>query len=67
VKIECTRQAFQKVFNHKDFEFIGKDMSSGVPDQAMTDNETYKDASNRAMNLRNKYLDGDFWIGIEGV
>jgi inosine/xanthosine triphosphatase len=66
VKIECTRQAFQKVFRHKDFVFAGKDASSGVSDQPMSDRETYEGARNRAINLRNNFPDGDFWVGIEG-
>ena len=66
VKIECTRQAFQKVFNHKDFVFTGIDVPSGVSDQPMSDRETYKGARNRAINLRTHYPNGDFWVGIEG-
>ena len=66
VKIECTRLAFQKVFNREDFIFNGKEISSGVSDQPMSDKETFEGASNRAMNLKNSYPDGDFWIGIEG-
>ena len=66
VKIECTRLAFEKVFNHKNFKFVGKDVSSDVSDQPMSDRETYEGARNRAINLRNEFPDGDFWVGIEG-
>lgn len=66
VKIKSTRLAFQKVFNQKDFEFLGREVSSGVPDQPMKDMDTYKGARNRAINIKNEFKDGDFWVGIEG-
>ena len=66
MKIECTRQAFQKVFKHRDFVFTGIDVSSGVSSQPMSDRETYEGARNRAINLKNNYPDGDFWVDIEG-
>lgn len=66
VKIECTRIAFQKVFTQKRFEFLGRRVSSGVPDQPMNDRETYEGARNRALNLKHDFPDGEFWIGIEG-
>jgi non-canonical (house-cleaning) NTP pyrophosphatase len=51
VKIECVRQAFQKVFNHEDYLFTGKYVSSGVSDQPMSDRETYEGARNRVIIL----------------
>ena len=66
VKIECTRTAFKQVFPDRDFEFEGYSVSSDVSDQPMTDEETYLGAYNRAGNLKAKYPEADFWVGIEG-
>lgn len=66
VKINCVRQAFDQLFPSAKFEFVGKDVDSGVSDQPMSDHETYTGARNRALFLRNSEGDGHFWIGIEG-
>lgn len=67
VKIESTRKGFETVYkNISEFEFIGKSVSSEVSDQPMTNEETLLGAENRALNLRVKFPDGDFYVGIEG-
>lgn len=67
VKINCTEIGFLSVFKNKSaFEFIGKEVVSGVSDQPMTNSETLQGAKNRAKNLQTLYPDGDFFVGIEG-
>lgn len=67
VKIECTRIGFETVFRgNGSFEFNGKSIPSDVSDQPMTNEETLSGATNRVKNLRSKYPDGDFFVGIEG-
>ena len=66
VKIACTESAFQTVFPDKHFIFNGISVNSGVSDQPMTDEETWRGAKTRAENIREKFKDGHFWVGIEG-
>jgi len=66
VKIQAVKSAFLKVFHNEDFEFESISVPSGVPDQPMTNNETFDGAKNRCVNAFNKVKDADFWIGIEG-
>jgi inosine/xanthosine triphosphatase len=67
VKLECTKIGFESAFGgNTAFEFIGKSVSSDVSDQPMTNEETLTGAFNRAMHLKAKYADGDFFVGIEG-
>lgn len=66
VKIQCTADAFTKVFPEQKFEFIGVSVDSGVSEQPMSDIDTYSGAENRARRLQEQYTDGLFWVGIEG-
>lgn len=66
MKIACAEKAFKTVFPYTSFKFIGKNASSGVCDQPLSDQETYSGAWNRAKNLKESHPEGDFWIGIEG-
>ncbi len=67
VKIECTIIGFKEIFKDiSSFDFIGESVPSGVSDQPMTSEETLAGANNRAKNLKLKYPDGDFFVGIEG-
>lgn len=67
VKIECTALAFDQVFEGKNtFRYIGKSVPSGVSDQPFNDEETYRGAFNRAMELKRLFPDGRFYVGIEG-
>lgn len=66
VKIQCTRQAFEKAFPDDVFEFSGVSVPSGVSDQPMTDRETLNGAINRTQNAKSTVPDADFWVGIEG-
>ena len=66
VKIEATREGFQAVFPGQDFSCQGFSVPSGVPDQPMSDEETYRGAANRAKFLQTRYPNADYWVGIEG-
>lgn len=66
VKINATRRAFEKVFPTETFEVEGKQISSFVSDQPMSDEETRRGATNRARNAKDTYSTADFWVGIEG-
>jgi len=65
VKIQCTLQAFQKVFSNHSIEVNGVSVPSGVSDQPMTDLETLLGAENRAKALQSSY-EADYFVGIEG-
>lgn len=65
VKLEAVRQGFESMgFAYPDI--TGINVSSGVSDQPITDDETLVGAKNRAENLRKEFPDADFRIGIEG-
>jgi inosine/xanthosine triphosphatase len=64
VKIESARRAFTQMMT-EEFEFVGVDAESGVPDQPMTNEETFRGAMNRAENV-SKIEEADYWVGIEG-
>lgn len=54
------------MFPGKKFSFAGESFPSGVPDQPLTDAQTLQGALNRADNAFNKYVQADYWVGIEG-
>ena len=65
VKVQCTQQAFQKVFPNHKIIVEGLSVPSGVSDQPMTDKETLQGAKNRIdalKALRKSY----YYVGIEG-
>jgi len=65
VKINATKQAFEKVWPNKKWEVIGLEISSGVSNQPMSDEEAIKGAKNRAKTAIKK-LNADFGVGLEG-
>ena len=66
VKINCTQQAFAKVFADFELEVEGVSVPSDVSDQPMTDAETLEGAHNRAENAKAEIPNADYWVGIEG-
>ena len=66
VKIQCTIQAFQKVFPKYKIDIQGLSVPSGVSDQPMTDLETLDGAQNRAQELASSPTKADYYVGIEG-
>lgn len=65
VKIEVAKCAFVAVFPDETFDFVSVQSESGVPDQPMGE-ETRKGAKNRVAYVREKYPNGDFFVGQEG-
>lgn len=66
VKIAAVREAFTKVWPKKHFVFEGVAVSSGVSNQPMSDEESFRGARNRAERAM-KQIDADFGVGLEGV
>lgn len=66
VKIEGTKDAFQRTFPEVEFAFEGTKVSSGVKDQPDTDEETIRGARNRIAALRILDPSADYYVGLEG-
>ena len=66
VKIQAVQNGFEKMFPDQTFEFTGVSVASDVPDQPMTDTETFQGAINRADNASEEIDSIDFYVGIEG-
>ena len=66
VKINAVKIAFERMFPQNEYEVIGVSVISGVSDQPMTDEETFKGAQNRVENARVEISDADYFVGIEG-
>jgi inosine/xanthosine triphosphatase len=65
VKIESTRQAFERMWPMADVTVAGCPVASGVSPQPMSDAETRKGARQRAHRAR-LAQDADFGVGLEG-
>lgn len=66
VKIKATKAAFKKVFPDERIVVEGVMVNSGINEQPMGDEDTYKGAFNRACNAKKKTERADYWVGIEG-
>lgn len=66
VKIAAALGGFKRMFPSEEFEIEGAGAESGVSDQPMSNDETYKGALNRAQNAQNMQPDADYWVGLEG-
>lgn len=64
-KILAVRQAFEAAFQAV-VETRGVAVDSGVAEQPLSDEETFRGARNRARNARRAQPDADYWVGIEG-
>ena len=64
-KILAVQQAFETAFK-VEVETRGVAVESGVAEQPMSDEETFRGALNRARNARLARPDADYWVGIEG-
>jgi len=63
-KIESVKSVFEHYF--KKVNIIGKNVSSGVSDQPMSEKEMYKGALTRAKTAINMVKDAEYGVGIEG-
>lgn len=66
VKINAVKEGFEAMFPNDKFTFEGLEVSSGVNDQPMGDEETFTGARNRASKARGIIPEADFWVGVEG-
>ena len=65
-KIQSAQKGFEALFPTDTFDFQGIAVPSGVADQPMGDEETFKGAWNRVQAAKQKVPSAAFWIGIEG-
>ncbi len=65
VKIHSVKVAFERMFPELDFSFEWVSVASWVSEQPMTNSETFNWAKNRAENIKNLYIDADYYVGIE--
>lgn len=66
VKIQAVLAAFQQMFPQEEWQAEGISVSSGVPDQPLSDAETMQGAFNRCGAVQAAQPKADFWVGIEG-
>jgi len=66
VKIQATREAFEKQFPGQAVECIALATESGVGDQPFSDTETRNGAINRSHNAYELHPQADYWVGLEG-
>ena len=65
VKIAALKTAFEKMFNET-VSVEGVSVKSGVSDQPMSLEETYRGAYNRASNAKDAFPGADYYAGLEG-
>lgn len=66
VKIQATRNGFERMYPKEHFRVTGVLVPSGVSDQPMSDDETFQGALNRVMAASDQMPDADYYVGIEG-
>jgi inosine/xanthosine triphosphatase len=66
VKVRAAEEGFARVFPGVTIEARGVEVASGVADQPMSDEETLRGATNRAVNARAAAPDARYWVGLEG-
>ncbi len=65
VKINAAKVGFEKMFPWEVFECRWVSVASWVSDQPMSQEETIHWARNRIREVRSKYPDAEYWVGIE--
>ncbi len=66
VKIQSALKGFEEMFPEENFEAEGVSIASGVSDQPIGNDETFRGALNRAKGAQAARPNADFWVGIEG-
>ncbi len=66
VKTDSVKIGFSNMFREEKFYFESISAPSGVDEQPMDDDTTYRGAFNRATNAMATIPEADFWVGIEG-
>ena len=64
-KIEAVENAFKAAFPEESIESTGFNASSGVSDQPLTDEETYRGVLNRLDQIQEEAPESVFWIAVE--
>ncbi|MBU2897816.1 inosine/xanthosine triphosphatase [Vibrio hepatarius] len=64
-KSKAVKSAFEVVFNSQEFDFLAIKVPSGVADQPMSNDETYKGAINRVQNAKEAHPHADYYVGLE--
>lgn len=65
IKIQATKEAFEKIFPETEWEIIGIEVDSEISNQPMSDTESIKGARNRARKAMRE-LKSDYGVGLEG-
>ncbi|MCL3782342.1 non-canonical purine NTP phosphatase [Prolixibacteraceae bacterium JC049] len=65
VKVKAVELATASIFQNN-IEVLGANAQSGVSDQPMSNDETFQGAQNRASEVKKKFPNADYWVGIEG-
>jgi inosine/xanthosine triphosphatase len=63
-KVEAIEGVLKRVWSN--FSIINEKFPSDIPEQPLSEEEGIQGAINRANNGRVKYLDADYFIGMEG-
>lgn len=66
IKIQAVKNGFEKMFPDEKFEFVEISVSSNVPNQPFSNNETFIGARNRVNNASKEIKNAHFYVGIEG-
>ncbi len=66
VKVQATRNGFERMYPQEHFRVSGISVPSGVNDQPMSDDETFQGALNRALAASDQLPGADYYVGIEG-
>ncbi|MCB0637155.1 MAG: inosine/xanthosine triphosphatase [Lewinella sp.] len=65
-KMTAVSHGFQEMFPGEVIDVSGVSVPSGVPDQPIGDEETYRGAYNRLQAARAAQPGANYWVGIEG-
>ena len=66
VKIEATRQGFERMFPKEAFRVQSVRVPSGVRGQPLSSDETMRGAKHRVEAASERLPQADYWVGIEG-
>lgn len=66
VKLEAVRLGFEAVWNDAEHTVFGVDVTSGIADQPMSDEESLTGARNRAKEALRESPGAHFGVGLEG-
>ena len=66
VKANSIVAAFERLYPHDTFTPCPVASESGVPDQPMSDAETWMGANNRLIAVKRALPDCDYWAAVEG-